>query len=158
MKELAAVSHLFLSYTAHFWTRLVMRNRLVHCWLHNPSRSAEVSASWSGPVFRAALSLSPRWSRSSPQLAHSLPLSSSPLSTKVQGCLTPTPRFLYSTSSWFSCSPHCHCVFVVAALVPIPSSLIQAFFFSNWLLYHFTFLPVLPQFFPRLTLFWMLIS
>ena len=57
MKELAAVSHLFLSYTAHFWTScLVMRNRLVHCWLHNPSRSAEVSASWSGPVFRAALS------------------------------------------------------------------------------------------------------
>lgn len=105
-----------------------MRNRLVADCITLPALLKWVLFGAPG-VPSCSLSLSPRWSRSSPQLAHSLPLSSLPLSTKVQGCLTPTPRFLYSTSSWFSWSPHCHCVFVVAALVPIPSSLIQAFFF-----------------------------
>ena len=56
MKEIATVSRLFLSCTAHFWTSCLALKRNIGCSLlmRNPSRSAEVSASWSCPMFRAA--------------------------------------------------------------------------------------------------------
>ena len=132
MKEIATVSQLFLNCTAHLWTSCLVlkRNRGCSLLIPNPSRSAEVSASWSCPLFRAA---------PSPLLPDdlALPLSSltrctlcAPLSIKVRR-LMDTPRLLYSTSSWFSWIPSLYCVFVVKAWCPFQLLSSSLFFFPT---------------------------